>query len=149
LTGGTRSYFLAGNATSAVELPATCLAMPIREGFLWNLKRPGLRAWEALLTDGYGNLMKRVSKFTTEFDPTGLTCGPNGPEGELLISCYSGTGREVSLLGQNGRMLWKLPMQNAVVPRDLAWDREGNLLVLERDGDGLVLNRITFAIPQG
>lgn len=149
LSGGTSSFYLAPRATDSVVIPGNYLSMPLRDGFLWSMTRPGLRAWEATLIDGFGNQMKKIFKFSPEFDPTGISFGPTGPEGELLVSYYVGASREVALIGQNGRMLWKLPVPAPICPRDLAWDAGGALLVLERDGTGLVLNKIAFEVPQG
>lgn len=149
LSGGTRSFYLAPRATESVAIPGSFLSTPLRDGFLWSLARPGLRTWEVSLIDGFGNQMKKIFKFSTEFDPTGISLGPTGPEGELLVSYFVGASREVALIGQNGRMLWKLPIPTPVCPRDLAWDAGGALLVLERDGNGLVLNRVSFEVPQG
>jgi len=149
LSGGSNAYYLAPKATEAVLLPGNFLAMPIRDGFLWSMKRPGLRAWEVSLMDGFGNQMKRVFKFSSDFDPTGVSFGPNSPDGELLISFFTGTSREVALVGQNGRMLWRLPLHAPVCMHDLAWDHEGNLLILERDETGFVLNKLSFAVPEG
>ncbi len=149
LSGGTNSFYLAPRATDSVVIPGNFLTMPLRDGFLWSMARPGLRAWEASLIDGFGNPMKKIFRFSPEFDPTGISLGPTGPEGELLVSYFVGASREVALVGQNGRMLWKLPISAPVCPRDLAWDASGALLVLERDGTGLILNRIAFEVPQG
>ncbi len=149
LSGGICSFYLAPRATDSVVIPGNYLSMPLRDGFLWSMTRPGLRAWEASLIDGFGNQMKKIFKFSAEFDPTGISFGPTGPEGELLVSYFVGASREVALIGQNGRMLWKLPVPAPACPRDLAWDAGGALLVLERDGNGLVLNRIAFEVPQG
>ena len=149
LSGGSNAYYLAPKATEAVLLAGNFLAMPMHDGFLWNMKRPGLRAWEVSLMDGFGNQMKKVFRFSPEFDPTGISFGPNGPDGELLISFFTGTARELALVGQNGRMFWRLPVNAPVCKRDLAWDHEGNLLILERDETGFVLNKISFAVPEG
>lgn len=149
LSGGTRSFYLAPRATDSVVIPGNYLSMPLRDGFLWSMTRPGLRAWEASLIDGFGNQMKKIFKFSPEFDPTGVSLGPTGPEGELLVSYFVGASREVALVGQNGRMLWKLPVSAPVCSRDLAWDAGGALLVLEREGNDLVLKRIAFEVPQG
>lgn len=149
LSGGSRSFYLAPQATGAVAIPGNFLSMPIKDGFLWSMTRPGLRAWETSLIDGFGNQMKKIFRFSSEFDPSGISFGPNGPEGELLISYFVGSSREVALIAQNGRMLWKLPVPTPVCRRDLAWDEGGALLILERDGNGVALNRISFEVPQG
>lgn len=149
LSGGTMSFYLAPQATEAVTLSGNFLSVPVRNGFLWSMKREGLRRWETSLMDGFGNQMKKIFKFSSEFDPTGVSFGPTGPEGELLVSCFVGSSREVALIAQNGRMLWKLPLPAPVCNRDLAWDNGGSLLILEREGRGVVLKRISFEVPQG
>ncbi|MBF0502022.1 MAG: hypothetical protein HQM09_17920 [Candidatus Riflebacteria bacterium] len=150
LSGGKASFFLAKNASVAMPISSSKFAVLWRDGFLWNLKRgAGNRVWQADITDVYGNRMKRMYRFSPEFDPTGLRVGPISSDGDLLLSFYVSSQREIALLGQNGRMFWRLPVHDAVCPRDLAFDMQGRLLMIERDGPTLILNRLIFALPEG
>lgn len=150
LTGGPRSFYLPANATMPAVIPHYLLALPLKDGIMWAVRHhPETRIWQAELADMFGNRMKRLYRFSREFSPTGVTIGQLGPDGELLLSYFAGRNRELVLLGQNGRMLWKLTAPTPACPRDLAWDQKGNLLILEKADQGLVLNRWKFDLPEG
>jgi len=150
LMGNDNLVYLPKNATSAVMIPGLFFAMPIQNGFIYTIRQEsGTKIWGVELLDSFGNRMKRIYRFTRDFDPTGIQLGPIGTEGEVLLSYWSKNQRELALIGQNGRMLWKIPVPKPVCMRDLGWDAKGNLLVLEKEGGSLVLYRWVFAIPQG
>ncbi len=150
LLGGRFAERLALDATGSRRIPDLRFLAPVKDGFFWTVgRRAAFRNWHAELVDGLGNRMKEVYRFAREFDPSGVTLGPVSPEGELLISFCSGNGRDLALIGQNGRMFWKISAPPPICPRDLAWDPAGNLLVLEKEGDEVVINRWTFATPEG
>ncbi|MFZ2958049.1 MAG: hypothetical protein WA705_14270 [Candidatus Ozemobacteraceae bacterium] len=150
LNGDTDALYLAKNATGTIVLHDMPMIIPMQDGLLWCMRRgaPG-RPWQAEFIDMFGNMMKRLYRFSPEFDPVGLTLGPLGPENELLLSFWTGAQRELSVIGPNGRMLWRIPVDDPVCPRDVAWGNKGDLLMIEREGTGIVLKRLKFAEPQG
>lgn len=150
LSGGEKMFFLGNNATQTVEVSGLNFVLPVSEGFLWSVGLPKRNsAWVVSLFDSYGNLMKEIYRFSPEFDPVGLEIGPLGEEDEVLVSSYEDNQRKVALIGKNGHMLWKVNGPEKFCNRDLAFDPEGNLLVLEKTSDGAVLSRWKFAAPQG
>jgi hypothetical protein len=150
LCGGEKMIFLGNNATQSVEVGGLNFVLPVSEGFLWSIGLPARAStWVVSLFDSYGNLMKEIYRFSPEFDPVGLEIGPLGEEDEVLVSCYENNQRKIALIGKNGHMLWKINGPEKFCDRDLAFDGEGNLLVLEKTTDGVVLSRWKFAAPQG
>ena len=150
LLGGDKLHFLANNATRSVDVESISFALPVADGFVWSLgKAKKMGSWSISLIDCYGNLMKEVYRFASEFDPCGIELGPVGEEGEALISCYENNYRKLATIGQNGHMFWKINGPEKICPRDLAFDGEGNLLVIEKFENGAVLSRWKFALPQG
>lgn len=105
--------------------------------------------WAIDIRNDLGQALKRVYSFSRRFRPTGCWFGPRGPEGEALLSAWRGTTRELMLIGQNGRMFWKVTGPSPCCPKDLAWDNKGNLLVLQQEGNSLRLQRWIFAMPEG
>jgi hypothetical protein len=93
--------------------------------------------------------MSEAYTFSPEFVPSGIEVGPAGSEGELLVSSVEGTARKLAFIGNNGRMFWKLDGPEKVSPRDVAFDNQDNLLVLERNGRELWLNRWKVTQPEG
>lgn len=150
LYGAGKMIFLGENATQTVEVSGFNFALPVAEGFVWSTGIPKKNhPWVVSLFDSYGNLMKEIYRFSPEFDPAGLEIGPLGEEGEVVISAYENNRRKISLIGQNGHMIWKIDGPEKICPRDLAFDQAGNLLVIEKSGNGAVLSRWKFAAPQG
>ncbi|MFZ5952307.1 MAG: hypothetical protein ACOYXC_16510 [Candidatus Rifleibacteriota bacterium] len=150
ITGGDKMVFLAANATEAVEISNVHFALPFTEGFIWSVSlSQKIGPWVINLYDCFGNRMKEIYRFSPEFDPAGLELGPLGIEGEALISSYENNQRKIALIGQNGHMIWKIDGPEKVCQRDLGFDSTGNLLVLEKSGNDIVLSRWKFAAPQG
>ncbi len=150
ITADDQSRYLAAGATQAVRLSPLPLAIPFRDGLLWSMSRQsGGRAWQIELLDMYGNRMKRLYRFSSDFEPTGIVMGPVGPEGEILLSFYVGQTREFLAIGPHGRMLWRVPASTPLCPRDFAWSPTGGLLVLEAQGKGVALTRWKFVTPEG
>lgn len=149
LTGGSNGYFLPNIGTESVVLPETRFCLPIENGFMWSMAcNDGI--WEACLYDCFGNLMKKVYRFSQLFKPSNLEIGPHGIEGELLVSAIENNKRTLSLIGNNGRMFWKINGPDKVCNRDVAFDKMDNLVALERNSSGeVILNRYTFIIPEG
>jgi hypothetical protein len=112
------------------------------------MKKPN-GIWGVSLYDFYGNLMKNVYEFSPSFDPAGLEIGPLGEEGEVIISAYENNRRKISMIGQNGHMMWKIDGPEKVCARDIAVDGQGNLLVLEESEEAIILSRWKFQLPQG
>jgi len=149
LTGGTRAVFLGRNATQAVFIDNLVFGSPFRDGFIWALRRnPIGHIWQAELLDMFGNKMKRIYRFSRDFDPSGLKLGPIGPEGELAVSFWNGRKRELAVIGQNGRMLLRIAIPSPICERDFAWDHEGKLLILEREGNKIILKRWKIDLPE-
>ncbi|MGM0598495.1 MAG: hypothetical protein ACQETH_01645 [Candidatus Rifleibacteriota bacterium] len=150
LTGAGKMLFLAQNATDTFATEGLNFALPIGRGYLWSVglkKQTG--PWSISLFDCYGNLIKEIYEFSRSFDPAGISLGPIGPEGEALISSYEDNSRKLTLVGQNGHMIWKIDGPEKFCMRDLAFDKRGNLLVLEKNGKKVVLSRWKFEAPQG
>jgi hypothetical protein len=150
LTGGGKMLFLAQNATDTFVTEGLNFALPVGRGYLWSI---GLKRktgpWSISLFDCYGNLLKEIYEFSRSFDPSGITLGPVGPEGEALLSSYENNRRKLTLVGQNGHMMWKIDGPEKFCARDIAFDTRGNLLVLEKNGKKVVLARWRFEAPQG
>ncbi len=150
MAGGDKIFFLAQNATQAVEIGGLHFAQPVNNGFFWTLQiRPKTGLWGADLYDNLGNLMKEVYNFSSEFVPSGLEIGPVGPEGELLVSAFENNERKLSLIANNGHMFWKIAGPGKFARRDVAFDDQGNLLVLEKNADKTWLSRWKMAVPEG
>ncbi|NLI75474.1 MAG: hypothetical protein GX442_03400 [Candidatus Riflebacteria bacterium] len=150
LEGGHEALYLSPAGSAPARLPGLFPAIPLADGFLWTLSRhPVLRTWQALLLDNLGNRMQRVCRFSAQFQPEGLWLGPTGPEKELLVSSFAEGSRWLSLVGQNGRMLWRIPAPDPLCRRDLAWAPNGDLLVLERVDGRICLRRWAFQAPEG
>ena len=150
LAGGSNSYFLAKNATAAVELPEMHFPLPIDNGFVWNMTLNKEKLWEVNLHDCFGNIMGKVYKFSNYFEPSNLEIGPNSIDGDLLVSAAEGDQRTLALIGNNGRMFWKINGPEKVCARDAAFGPLGELLVLEKDSEGkILLSRWTFSTPEG
>lgn len=150
LSGGDQTFYLAKNATQAHAIGALPFAVPIDNGFVWAMHiRPKTGLWGVDLYDVYGNLMKEIYNFSAEFVPAGLEVGPIGPEGELLVSAYENNQRKFSLIASNGHMFWKINAPDRICKRDTGFDAQGNLLVFEKEGDKIWLNRWKLATPEG
>ncbi len=150
LSGGTNAYFIAKNATSTIELPDFPFPLPINNGFLWSLNVGKDKKWEANLHDCFGNLMGKVYKFSEYFEPSDLEVGPEGVDGELLVSATEGTVRTLSLIGNNGRMFWKINTNEKVCRRDVAFGPMGDFFILEKSQDeSIILSRWKFSTPEG
>lgn len=149
LTGGDKAYFLSKTASQAVEIDGISFALPVPNGFFWTMQRKAGGVWGADLYDCLGNMMSEVYKFSPDFIPAGIELGPVGEEGELLVSALEENGRKLAFIGNNGRMFWKIDAPEQVSPRDLAFDNKGNLLVLEKNGGELWVNRWKMVQPEG
>jgi hypothetical protein len=150
LAGAEDSLFLLKDATEPARVRGVPLGMPMADGLLWAVRRTSAaESWSAELVDMFGNRMKRVFRFNRGFQPSGLILGPPGPENELPVSYWNGPRRELVLIGQNARMLWKIRLDAPVCRRNLAWDAQGRILILEKGDKGLILNRLSFLIPEG
>ncbi|RCK81768.1 MAG: hypothetical protein OZSIB_0902 [Candidatus Ozemobacter sibiricus] len=150
LLGGSSALYFQPGATFPTKIPDLYPAIPLADGFLWAITRhPTFRTWQAELLDDLGNRMKRVCRFSNQFQPEGLRLGPPGPEGELLVSTFGEGGRWLSLVAPNGRMLWRLPAPDPICRRDLAWGPDGRLLVLELVDGQVCLRRWVFGNPEG
>lgn len=150
LSGGDKSIYLAKNATQAVNIGALDFVQPVKNHYLWTIKRRNkIPSWNIDLYDCFGNFIKQVYKFSSEFHPAGLELGPIGPEGEVLLSFYTGLKREIVLIGQNGHMFWRINGPNKFCKRDLAFDKEGKLLVVDTYGKNIYISRWKFNKPQG
>ncbi|NCB39343.1 MAG: hypothetical protein EOM80_11305 [Erysipelotrichia bacterium] len=149
VSGGDKAFFLGKTATYAVEIGSLDFVLPVANGFIWSLSSKKGGNWGADLYDCLGNLMKEVYSFSAEFIPTGIEVGPAGSEGELLVSYNENNARKLALIGNNGRMFWKIDGPEKTGPRDIAFDDQGNLLVIERKGSELWLNRWVITFPEG
>lgn len=150
ISGGNTVYFLAKNATSTFLLPDISLALPINNGFIWAMSLNTEKQWEINLHDCYGNLMGKVYKFSQMFEPSNLEIGPNGIEGDLLISATEGKERTIALIGNNGRMFWKVNGPEKVCPRDVVFDEADRLVFVEKNEQNEVfLCRWEFKVPEG
>ena len=149
LSGGDKTYFLAKTATQAAEIENIDFALPVPNGFFWTMQLKPSGLWGADLYDCLGNMMSEVYKFSPEFVPAGIEVGPAGSEGELLVSTLEDNVRKLAFIGNNGRMFWKLDGPEKVSQRDVAFDSQDNLLVLERNGRELWLNRWKVTQPEG
>ena len=150
LSGGSNAYFLGKNATDSVELPEIHFSIPIDNGFLWNIALNKEKLWEVNLHDCFGNLMNKVYKFSEIFEPSRLEIGPNNGDGDLLVSAVEGNQRTLAVIGNNGRMFWKINGPEKICSRDAAFGPLGELLVLEKNTEGnIVLSRWTFITPEG
>ena len=150
LSGGDQAVFLEKNATQALLLKGLSMILPIQNGFVWAMQmRPKTGNWGADLYDSLGNLMHEVYTFSDVFDPSGLEIGPTGPEGELLVSANEDNARKLSLIAHNGYMFWKMDGPPKLFPRDLAFDNQGNLLVLEVKDNDIWLTRWKLTHPEG
>lgn len=150
LSGGKDAFFLAKNATSAATLVDMNFLLPVNNGFLWSMVYGSDKLWEANLYDCFGNQMGKVYKFSQYFTPSNLEVGPQGIEGELLVSATEGNVRTLALIGNNGRMFWKINAHEKICPRDVAFDHNDNLLFLEKNAKGeVVLTKWSFIIPEG
>ncbi len=150
LSGGNNAFFLAKNATAAVELPEIHFPLPIDNGFIWNLTLNKEKLWEVNLHDCFGNVMGKIYKFSNYFEPSNLEIGTNGVDGDLLVSATEENQRTLALIGNNGRMFWKINGPEKVCSRDTAFGTLGELLVLEKNLEGkIILSRWTFRTPEG
>ncbi len=149
LSGGDKAYFLAKTATQASEIENIDFALPVPNGFFWTMQLKPSGIWGADLYDCLGNLMSEAYSFSSEFVPAGIEVGPAGSEGELLVSTIEDNTRKLAFIGNNGRMFWKLDGPEKVSQRDVAFDSQDNLLVLERNGRELWLNRWKVTQPEG
>jgi hypothetical protein len=150
LSGGNRAVFLEKNATEAFYIDDLAMVRPIDNGYLWSMQVRGTHGrWHADLYDSYGNLMHEVYEFSDEFVPSGLEIGPIGPEGELLVSALENNVRKLSLIASNGYMFWKMDGPPKLFPRDIAFDSQGNMLVLEVKNNDLWLTRWKLTHPEG
>ena len=150
LSGGVRAVFLEKNATEAFFIDDLAMVRPIDNGYLWSVQMRGrLGRWSADLYDSYGNLMHEVYEFSDEFAPSGLEIGPIGPEGELLVSALENNVRKLALIASNGYMFWKMDGPPKRFPRDIAFDSQGNMLVLEVTNNEVWLSRWKLTHPEG
>jgi hypothetical protein len=150
LSGGARAVFLEKNATEAFFIDDLAMVRPIDNGYLWSMQIRGQQGrWHADLYDSYGNLMHEVYEFSDEFSPSGLEVGPIGPEGELLVSAFENNVRKLSLIASNGYMFWKMDGPPRLFPRDIAFDSQGSMLVLEAKNNEVWLTRWKLTHPEG
>ena len=150
LSGGNTAYFLAKNATKSFELPEFYFCLPIDNGFIWSLSLGKEKRWEASLYDCFGNKMSTVYKFSDLFKPSDIEIGPNGVDGELLISATEGNVRTLALIGNNGRMFWKINGPTKLCNRDVAFGPMDDLFVLEKNSNNdVVLSKWKFIVPEG
>lgn len=149
MSGGDKALFLAKNATSVVEIADMNFVLPVPNGFFWTMQIKPQGNWGADLYDCLGNRMSEAYQFSPEFVPAGIEVGPAGSEGELLVSTIEDGARRLAFIGNNGRMFWKLDGPEKISPRDVAFDNQGNLIVLERNGRELWLNRWKVTQPEG
>ena len=150
LSGGNNAHFLGRNATTTVDLPEISFALPINNGFIWSLNLGKEKLWEANLYDCFGNLMGKVYKFSEYFEPSNIEIGPSGIDGELLVSATEDNVRTLALIGNNGRMFWKINGPKKVCNRDVAFGLRDDLIVLDRNSNGeIILSRWTFSTPEG
>ncbi len=150
LTGGNNAHFLGKNATTTIDLPEISFALPINNGFIWSLTLGKEKLWEANLYDCFGNKMGNVYKFSEFFEPSNIEIGPSGIDGELLVSATEENVRTLALIGNNGRMFWKINGPRKVCNRDIAFGLRDDLIVLDRNSNGdVILSRWTFTTPEG
>jgi hypothetical protein len=146
------AWHLTPVATQPRFLKDLFLFSPAQHQLFWALAWDGsAKVWALDIRNDLGQFLKRAYTFSTGFRPAGCRFGPRGPEGEVLLSSWRGTVRDLMLIGQNGRMFWKIQGPPPCCARDLAWDHQGRLLVLEREAGErtLRLNRWCFGLPQG
>lgn len=149
LFGGDKSFFLARNASTATEIDNVNFVLPVPNGFFWSMEIRPAGNWGADLYDCLGNKMSEIYNFAPDFKPAGVEVGPAGPEGELVVSAFEDGVRRIAFIGNNGRMFWKIDGPEKLSKRDLAFDKQGDLLVLEKNGKELWLNRWKMAFPEG
>lgn len=150
LSGGARAVFLDKNATEPFYINDLAMVRPIDNGYLWAMQMRNRNGrWNADLYDSFGNLMHEVYEFSDAFEPSGLEIGPIGPEGELLVSAIENNVRKLSLIASNGYMFWKMDGPPKRFPRDIAFDSQGNMLVLEVKNQDVWLTRWKLTHPEG
>lgn len=150
LSGGANAIFLAKTATTTIEIPDMNICLPIAKGLIWTMEYGQDKRWEASLYDCFGNLMSNIYKFGEQFQPTNIEIGPEGMEGEMVVSAIESNTRTLALIANNGRMFWKINGPDKVCARDVAFDRDDHLVVLEEnDKNEIQLTRLTFIIPEG
>ncbi|MBF0409509.1 MAG: hypothetical protein HQM10_19370 [Candidatus Riflebacteria bacterium] len=149
--GGSKNSFCvsASNTSEIIDLKKPLLSVPLKDSFMWSVERhPTTGVWQASIVDIFGNSMKRVFRFSRDFEPSNIRL-LKSPENDLLVSYWSGSCREIALIGQNSRMFWKIELPEPICQRDIAFDDSGNLLLLEREKDEILLYRLRLSIPQG
>lgn len=150
LYGGANASFIAKNATTTFEIPDMNFVLPIDSGLMWAMKLNKNNRWEANFYDYYGNEKNKIYEFSEYFEPSNLEIGPQGIDGELLVSATEGTCRTLSLIANNKRMFWKINGPEKVCPRDAGFDHNNKLILLEKNENGeLILSRWNFIIPEG
>jgi hypothetical protein len=149
LTGGRKAFFLSKQSTQVTEIPAYSFAQPVPRGFIWTMVLRPEGNWGADLTDYYGNTMGKIYDFSEGFEPSFIELGPKGLEAELLVNTYENGLRKLMLIGNNGRMFWKLDGPEKLYPRDVGFDHDENLLFLEKSNNDVWLTKWKMVIPEG
>lgn len=149
LTGGEKAYFLSKNSAQINEIEGMRFAQPVLRGFVWTLKTTEKGNWRADLTDSFGNIMGEVYTFSKDFDPVNIEVGPEGIEGELVLSAYENGIRKLMFIGNNGRMFWKIDAPEKISPRDVGFDHNSELLFIEKHEGETWISRWKMVTPEG
>lgn len=150
LSGGNNAYFLSKNESAPVTLPEVYTTVPVDNGLFWSMNKNAEKRWEANLYDYAGKKNGIKYTFSEYFEPTNLELGPNGIDGELLVSSTEDNSRTLALIGNNGRMFWKIKGPQKVCNRDVAFEPISGLLFLEKTQNGeVVLSQWIFITPEG
>lgn len=151
LSGGQKAYFLSKDSKDfkPIEIEGFTFAQPIPRGFVWTLEVRENGLWGADLNDCYGQQMGQVYTFNKDYNPVSIEVGPEGIEGELVVSDYENGVRKLMFIGNNGRMFWKIDAPEKICPRDVGFDHNSNLIFIEKIDDEIWLTRWKMTVPEG
>jgi hypothetical protein len=142
--------FLANNATTSFKLPNLSYALPINNELIWGLSINKDKLLEANLYNFDGKLINNIYKFNKNTELSYTEIGPCCVEGELLISTIENKSRTLALIGNDGRIFWKINGPKKVCNRDRAFDEMDNIFVLEKkDNNEVFLYRWELSLPEG
>lgn len=143
-------FFLANNATTSFKLSNLSYALPINNELIWGLSINKDKLLEANIYNFDGKIINNIYKFNKNTELSYTEIGPCCVEGELLISTIENKSRTLALIGNDGRIFWKINGPMKVCNRDIAFDEMDNLFVLEKkDNNEVILYRWELSLPEG
>lgn len=141
LSGVDKLEYLDKCATKTVEILNIDFPLPLENGYIATMKRETNNRWSLALYDDFGNFIDNIYTFPADFYPTGIELGPVNSIGDMLLSYYIGSKREILIIGKNGHLLRKIGGPNKICKRDLAFDNQGNLLIIDVYGKNIYVSR--------